>query len=215
MATPEQLRKQQEALARLALNDMAAMWRQVSNAVEARIAMQDVLPALIRTYGMAASAVAADWYDEARLAAEVSGSFRAIPASIENNATDALALWASEHGTDLASVQKLAEGGIQRRIVNWGRETVAGSALADPKADGWQRVGVGSCDFCNLLIGRGAVYSEATADFASHDWCNCAAVPAFSGKPRPVKPYTPGPRDATKAGGADYDRAKDWIASNQ
>lgn len=214
MATPTELRKQQQALARLAANDMASVWRQVSNAVEARVALQDVLPALIRTYGMAAAAVAADWYDEARAAAEVSGSFRAIPASIEDSGTDALALWASEHGTDLASVRSLTEGGLQRRIVNWGRETVMGSALADPKADGWQRTGIGSCDFCNLLIGRGAVYTEATADFASHDHCNCAATPAFSGKPRPVRPYTPGPRDATKAGGADYDRAKAWIATH-
>lgn len=215
MATPEQLRKRQEALARLAINDMAAMWRQVSNAVEARKALQDVLPSLINTYGQAAASVAADWYDEAREAAGVGGSFRAIPASIQDNATDALALWASEHGSDLTTIQTLVNGGMQRRIANWGRETVMGSALADPKADGWQRVGAGSCDFCNLLIGRGAVYSEATADFASHDHCNCAAAPAFSGEPRHVKPYTPGPREATKAGGADYDRAKAWIADNQ
>jgi hypothetical protein len=193
---------------------MAALWRQVSNAVEARIALQDVLPALIRTYGQAAASVAADWYDEARDVAGVGGSFRAIPASIDNSATDALALWASEHGTDLDSVRTLVNGGMQRRIANWGRETVMGSALADPAADGWQRVGAGSCDFCNLLIGRGAVYSESSADFASHDHCQCAAVPAFHGEPRPVKKYTPGPRDATKAGGADYDRAKAWIASN-
>lgn len=214
MATPSDLRKGQEALARLAANDMAAMWRQVSNAVEARKALQDILPALIRTYGQAAAALAADWYDEARLAAEVGGSFTALPADLGDTGADALALWASEHGTDLAAVQALVEGGLSRRIANWSRQTVMGSALADPKADGWQRVGAGSCDFCNLLIGRGAVYSEATADFASHDHCHCAAVPAFSGKPRPVKKYTPGPRDATKAGGADYDRAKAWIKAN-
>lgn len=214
MATPDDLRRQQAALARMAANDMAALWRQVSNAVEARIALQEVLPSLARTYGMAAATVAADWYDEAREAAGIGGSFRAIPASIENSATDALALWASEHGTDLDSVRTLVNGGMQRRIANWGRETVMGSALADPKADGWQRVGAGSCDFCNMLIGRGAVYSEATADFASHDHCNCAAVPAFSGEPRPVKPYTPGPRERTKAGEADYERAKAWIESH-
>jgi hypothetical protein len=193
---------------------MAALWRQVSNAVEARVALQDVLPSLTRTYGQAAATVAADWYDEARAVADVSGNFRAIPASFEGQGTDALALWATEKGSDLASIQSLVEGGLTRRIFDWSRQTVMGSALADPRADGWQRVGAGSCDFCNLLIGRGAVYSEASADFASHDHCNCAAAPAFSGKPRPVKKYTPGPRDATKAGGTDYDRAKEWIAAN-
>lgn len=196
------------------MNDMAALWRQVSNAAEARVALKDVLPALIRTYGQAAAAIAADWYDEAREVAEVAGSFRAIPASIETSGAESLALWATEKGSDLTTIQTLIEGGMQRRIVNWGRETVMGSALSDPKADGWQRTGVGSCDFCNLLIGRGAVYSESSADFASHDHCNCVAVPAFNGAPRPVKPYTPGPREQTKAGGADYDRAKAWIGDH-
>lgn len=193
---------------------MAAMWRQVSNAVEARKALQDLLPSILDTYGHAAASVAADWYDEARLAADVSGSFRAIPASFTDQGSGALALWASEKGTDLASVQALAEGGLQRRILSWSRETVMGSALADPSATGWQRVGAGSCNFCNLLIGRGTVYTEASADFASHDHCNCAAVPAFTGKPKPVKKYVPGPREATKAGGADYERAKTWIKDN-
>lgn len=192
------------------MNDMAALWRQVSNAVEARIALQDVLPVLINTYGQAAAAVAADWYDEARDAANVAGSFRAIPASIEDSATDALALWASEQGTDMDSVRSLVEGGMQRRIANWGRETVMGSALADPRAHGWQRTGAGSCDFCNMLIGRGTVYSESSADFASHDNCSCSAVPAFAGEPRPVKPYTPSLRQSE----ADKARAKEWIKAN-
>lgn len=180
---------------------MAALWRQVSNAVEARIALQDVLPSLVDTYGQAAAAVAADWYDEAREAAAVSGAFRAIPASIDDNATSALALWATESGTDLGSIQSLVNGGLQRRITNWSRQTVAGSALADPRADGWQRVGVGTCKtgFCDMLIGRGAVYTEATADFASHDNCKCSAVPAFKGAPRPVKPYTPSSRNISDA----------------
>lgn len=213
MSTPDELRKRQQALARLALNDMAAMWRQVSNAVEARIAMQDVLPTLIRTYGQAAAAVAADWYDEARIAANVGGAFTAIPADIGDQASDALALWASEHGTDLAAIRTLAEGGITKRIHTWSRQTVMGSALADPRADGWQRVGAGGCKtgFCDMLIGRGAVYSEATADFAAHDHCKCAAVPAFGGRPRPVKPYKVGPRHGNEA---DFERAKAWIASH-
>lgn len=187
---------------------MAALWRQVSNAAEAQIALRDVLPAIVREYGMAAAAVAADWYDEARAAADVGGSFVAIPAEIADSGTDALALWASEKGTDLESMRTLVEGGLSRRIFDWSRETVMGSALADPAADGWQRVGVGSCAFCAMLIGRGAVYSEDTADFASHDHCHCAATPAFKGKPREVLPYTPGPRHGTEA---DYERAREWI----
>lgn len=211
MATPSELRKRQQALARLAANDMAALWRQVSNAVEARIALQDVLPALLQTYGQAAAAVAADWYDEARDAAEVGGAFRAIPASIDDQATDALALWATQTGSDLASIQALVEGGLSRRVATWSRDTVMGSALADPRAEGWQRSGNGSCAFCRMLIGRGTVYSESSADFASHDHCNCVAVPAFEGTPRPVKPFAFGPRHGVEA---DFNRAKAWLETH-
>lgn len=220
MATPEQLRKGQDALARLAANDMAAMWRQVSNAVEARKALRDILPDLIRTYGQAAASMAAEWYDEARAVAGIGGAFTALPADLGDAGADALAMWASEHGTDIQAIRALTEGGLQRRINNYSRETVMGSALADPAADGWQRVGVGACPFCAMLIGRGAVYSERSADFASHDHCHCAAVPAFKGEPRPVKPYRVSPRrDIDPKTGkpvidADFERAKAWIEAN-
>lgn len=210
MATPASLRSQQEALTRLALNDLAALWRQVSNAAEARVALNDVLPALLDTYGQAAAAVAAEWYDEARAVADASGSFRAIPADIRDSGAYELAGWASSKGTDLDSIRTLAEGGAQRRILNFSRQTVMGSSLSDPAANGWQRVGVGSCDFCAMLIGRGAVYSESTSDFASHDHCHCAAVPAFNGAPRPVKPFSPSVRDTKK----DQARARAWIATH-
>lgn len=210
MANPNDLRRAQAELARLATGDLAALWRQVSNAVEARIALQDVLPALVNAYGQAAAAVAADWYDEAREAAAVSGAFRALPASIENSATDALALWATSTGTDMDSIQSLVNGGLQRRIANWGRETVMGSSLADPASDGWQRTGVGSCDFYNMLISRGAVFTESTADFGAHDDYMCQATPAFKGEPRPVQPYKPSVRHSE----ADQARAKEWIAAN-
>jgi hypothetical protein len=89
------------------------------------------------------------------------------------------------------------------------------SAVADPGASGWQRTGSGtSCTFCRMLIGRGGVYSEATADFASHDHCNCSATPAWVDQPRPVKPYTPSQIASNKAGGSSYEGAKRWLKAN-
>jgi hypothetical protein len=70
-------------------------------------------------------------------------------------------------------------GGLQRIIANADRQTIQASSIADPGARGWAREGSGNCDFCAMLIGRGAVYTEATADFDSHDHCGCIAVPAF------------------------------------
>jgi hypothetical protein len=198
----------------LAQRDLDALWRQVSTAAEAETALRDILPALIDTYGLAAGSLAADWYDDIRAKLGIAGSFTAFPADIKDTGAQALVGWAVSTATDTAALQELVLGGTQRRIANFSRQTVTGSSVADPKATGWQRVGSGECDFCSLLIGRGAVYSEASADFASHDHCKCSATPAFEGEPRPVKKYTPGPRDATKAGGADYDRAKAWIADH-
>jgi hypothetical protein len=111
---------------------------------------------------------------------------------------------------------------MQRRIANFSRQTVMGSSVADPKARGWQRVGAGECKtgFCDMLIGRGAVYSEASADFAAHDHCKCSAAPAFDGEPRPVKPYTVSPRRTIdpETGkpviDANFLRAKEWIATH-
>lgn len=193
-----------------AASDLDALWRQVRNAAEAEVALRDILPALIDTYGLAASALAANWYDDLRDKVGVKGSFRAIPADIKDAGAQALIGWATTTATDLPGMQGLVLGGMQRRIANFSRLTVTDSSIADPGARGWERVGSGECDFCSMLIGRGAVYSEASADFAAHDHCRCSAVPAFDGEPRPVKPYTPSLQQSP----ADQARAREWIASH-
>lgn len=213
MSTPAstRLRRDLASLTRLASGDLAALWRSVETAVQAETALRDVLPALVETYGAAAATLAADWYDDLRDKAGVRGRFTAIPADIAEPGTQALVGWAVAEATDLSTLRTLVDGGMQRRIVNFSRATITGTTVADPQAEGWQRVGAGECAFCAMLIGRGTVYSEATADFASHDHCNCSAEPAFSGQPRPVKPYTPSPRNITDA---DRARVRAWIASH-
>lgn len=212
MATPGlDLRDGVEGLNRLASRDLSALWQQVSDAAEAQVALRDVLPGLIDTYGVAASAVAADWYDDARAKAGVKGRFTAIPADIADAGAQALIGWAAADANDFGSFQALILGGTQRRIANFSRGTIAGSSVADPQATGWQRVGSGECAFCAMLIGRGSVYSEASADFASHDHCRCSATPVFRGQSRPVKPYTPSLRGSTEA---DRARVREYLASH-
>jgi hypothetical protein len=180
VATSARLRKDLAALSGLAAGDLDVIWREVSTAALAAEALNDVLPALVATYGSAAAALAADWYDELRDARGVAGRFSAIPAHIPDPGTGALVGWATSQATDLTALQTLVVGGVQRRIVNFSRLTVTGSSIADPKAVGWRRVGDGSnCEFCSMLLGRGAVYTEATADFQAHDHCNCGAEPEF------------------------------------
>jgi hypothetical protein len=160
--------------------DLAVTWRGVDAPELAEAALRDVLPGLVDAYGAAAASVAADWYDDLRDEREVRGRFRAIPASIAETGTQALIGWAAAEATDLAAFKTLVEGGTQRRIANFARLTVTGSSVADPQARGWARTGVGDCDFCRMLIGRGAVYSESTVEFQAHDHCGCGAEPAWA-----------------------------------
>ncbi len=218
MPTTLQLRNGVASLAALASRDLAALWSVVATAVQARDALTEVLPALVDKYGSAAAALAADWYDDLRDEAGARGRFLAVPVELGDMGAVALAglgvgpLFAAD--PDWVSAQSLIAGGLQRRIANAARHTITASSVADPGASGWQRVGRGgsSCAFCRMLISRGSVYTEARADFASHDSCNCGAVPAWDGQPLPVKPYAPSPRGTSPAERA---LARAWIADNQ
>lgn len=187
MATPDpsQLRSDLTALTGMASRNLGAFWPMGSTAEEARDALIEVLPALVDTYGEAAATIAADWYDDSRARLEVDGDFRALPAELGETGSEVLVKWGVaplfQAVSDWEAARSLIEGGMQRRIVNAARVTVTESSLADPEAEGWKRAGLGGCDFCKMLIGRGAVYREATASFASHDHCRCLAVPAWSG----------------------------------
>lgn len=210
MATPELLRNRVATLTGWASRDLAALWSQVKTAAEAREALGDVLPGLILTYGRAAAVLAADWYDDLRAKADVAGRFQAFPADLPDPGTQILISWGLSEAVSLDTAQSLIDGGVQKRITNAARGTVIGNTRADKAALGWQRVGIGECDWCAMLIGRGAVYTRETVDFATHDHCKCGAIPAFGGREIPVKPYTPSLRQSE----ADRERAKRWIAEN-
>ena len=212
MATSADLRQALADLNTLAARDLGRLFRALQEGDNVAEALGDVLPGLIDTYGSAAATLAADWYDDLRESKGMGGRFSAIPADIQDAGAHALIGWALDEATDDGSLVALLEGGLQRRVLNFGRFTITDSSLADPAADGWQRLGRGAnCPFCDLLISRGSVYSEASADFASHDHCNCVAVPAFRGEPREVKAYTPSLRGSSEAARA---RARAWIASH-
>jgi hypothetical protein len=179
--TPTLLRREVAALAATAAHDLDILWRGADSPAELEAALRDTLPPLIDTYGLAAASVAADWYDELRDENGVRGRFAAIVPEVGDAGAQALVGWALTEANDLPAFQTLIVGGTQRRIANASRATVAGSSIADPGARGWYRVGDGdSCEFCSMLLGRGAVYTEATADFQAHDHCGCAAAPKWA-----------------------------------
>lgn len=199
------LRSETADLVRLAERDLARLWRLVAGGASAEVALRDILPAIVSEYGAAGGAMAAEWYDQQREKAGAAGRFVAAPVAANDRGTQALIGWALKEATDDASLASLIAGGTQRRIADHARYTIARNSVEDRAARGWQRVGVGGCKdgFCDMLIGRGSVYTEATADFAAHDNCKCSAVPAWGGEPLPVKPFTPSTRQAS-----DADRAR-------
>lgn len=217
------LRSETAQIVRLAERDLMRLWRLVSDGASAETALRDLLPAIIEQYGSSGAALAAEWYDEQRAKVGAKGRFTALPVEATDRGSHALIGWALTEARDDASLRTLILGGVQRRVADHVRYTIVTSSTEDPAARGWQRVGSGGCKsgFCDMLIGRGAVYTEAGADFAAHDHCQCSAVPAWGGEPLPVKPYTVSPRrtidpeTGKPVVDADFLRAKQWIAEHQ
>jgi len=216
MPTIVEYRADLDVLQAEANNELAEMLTQVGTVDAARELLADELPQLVALYGSAAGALAADWYEEARSEASIAGRFRALVADLPDlGRTDSLANWATAPTTtgptDLPTALIRVQGGVQRIVADVGRQTISESAVADPQARGWQRVGAGECDFCSMLIARGVVYTRGSVDFGSHDHCKCAAVPAWDGQPVPVKPYTPTGR---RISDADRARVRRWLAEH-
>ena len=209
---PPNLRSETAKVVDLANRDLSRLWRLVAAGASAGEALHDLLPAIIREYGALGGALAAEWYDEQREKAGVPRSFVAVPVAADDRGAHALVGWALKEAADDASLQALILGGVQRRVADHVRYTVAGNSIADPSARGWQRVArPDGCWFCRAIASRGAVFTESTADFASHDHCLCSAVPAWGGKPAPVKPFRPSERGVSEA---DRARFKKWASEN-
>lgn len=181
MANPSLLlRRDLATLEREMRDDLERFWRGLDSSPEAAEMLHDVLPGLVDSYGAAAATLTADWYDDLRESLSVRGRFEAVVADISDSGANALVGWALASAQSDEAFKALVLGGTQRRVLNFSRLTVTTSSTADPFARGWRRVGLGRCDFCRMLIGRGAVYSEATAHFDSHDNCACNGEPDFA-----------------------------------
>ena len=217
--TPDALRRRIMALTGLAEADVRTLILEVSDFAGRALALESALPILIDTYGQAAGAVAAEWYDEYRETLDVPGRFRAPVAAMPDDTGAAeLLAWARATATTPDNMIELVNGGMQRRVANRARLTVIGAANIDPRSTGWRRIGVGkNCAFCDMLISRGAVYTEQSVRFGTHDKCNCQAAPAFGrwSDASEVDDFTPSTRRrSAETTAADVERAKKWIADN-
>lgn len=201
------------ALARREIHDALALVDPGDAAAVADV-IYTYTPVIAERYGLAAGALAADWYEELRDAAEVAGYFRADFADLPDAGRYlALAEWAASKD----DVEALVFGGVQRVIANMHRETVMLSSFADPQAAGWARFarGAETCGFCYMLTTRGAVYTERTARFGAHDNCDCGAGPIWKKARYQVDAYkASAKRRSDETHNADNARAREWIAEN-
>ena len=154
-----------------------------------RLALLDGLPEVIGYYSEGSAALAADFYEEERDLAGVRQAF--VPELVVADRTvktrRAIA-WSSEPmftpGDEAAALlvvgERLAEV-IQLEVARPFRDTITTNRQNDPQSVGWKRVTAGGCKLCRMLADRGAVYREATAHFATHPNCHCAAQAVFRG----------------------------------
>jgi hypothetical protein len=164
----------------LADRDLARLWRLVADGASVETALRDLLPAIVTEYGAAGGAMAAEWYDQQRDKVGAKGRFAAIPLDADDRGAQALVGYALSTATDDLSLRTLILGGVQRRVADHVRLTVANNSVEDRAAQGWVRVGEGGCKsgWCDQFL-DGEVRTVAGYDFDAHDNCRCSAIPAF------------------------------------
>ena len=174
------LRSEADQLVRLANRDLTLLWGFVSRGAAADEVLSDLLPAIVREYGAAGGAIAAEWYEEQRAKAGISSRFAALPIDAEDRGAQALVGYALATATDDTTLKTLIAGGTQRRIADHVRLTVANNAVEDRAAQGWVRVGEGNCKsgWCDQFLDD-EVRMSAGYDFDAHDNCRCSVTPAW------------------------------------
>lgn len=148
-----------------------------------RAAYLAVVPDLIGYYSIGSAALAADYYDDLRADASPRTRYVAGPVVADRAVKIRRSIaWAADPDNESleSTVQSRLAQVVQYETARPYRDTIIENRRRDPAAVGWRRVtGPESCKLCQMLADRGAVYRAATARFAAHDNCGCAAVPIF------------------------------------
>lgn len=160
--------------------------------------LKELVAGLVHHYAPASATLSVQHYDAARRAAGIHTPFHPTaapspPLEQIGRTVDwaAQPLWGPQ--SDMATAQTRLEGGVEKLVLDVGRETTVQNVKADRIARAWAReTKPGACYFCSLLATRGAVYKNrdtagAGANdqfvgdglFKFHDHCRCVAVPVF------------------------------------
>lgn len=145
------------------LSDVSSFDRMVSAAIP-----------LVQARHATSAAVAAGYFEAFRLAEQVGGTARAVPAAPVDRDQVAAGLYATGQvqarrstmaGQALEQVRQSAvasmTGSVTRLALSGGRDTLLGSAVDDRQVISWMRVTSGDpCPFCAMLASRGPAYTS-------------------------------------------------------
>lgn len=180
-----------------------------------RAVMLEVVPDLVAYYSDGSSALAADFYEDAREQAAAAGSFVAIPVVPDRvvKIRRGVAWSAGPFFDGSGSVNERLAAVVSQEVARPYRVTILENRARDGQAVGWRRITrAGGCSFCRMLADRGAVYREKTVRFAAHDHCSCTAEPVFlggeSGPEASVMQYMASARRRTPA---EKERLRDYL----
>lgn len=184
MPTPLESRAALRLVTAAAVRDGERLLAQPGSPVARRSLLLETVPAVISYYSDGSAALAADFYEDERLAADLPG-FTAETVVLDRTVHIRRGIaWAAEplaEADELAAGQRLAEV-IQLEVARPYRDTILTNRRQDPDSVGWRRVTQGGCGFCRMLADRGAVYKASTVRFAAHENCHCTAQPVFQGQ---------------------------------
>lgn len=183
-----------------------------------RADLLDAVPTIIAYYADGTSALAADLYDDERERAGARGRFTAEPVVLDRTEKIRRGIaWAAQplfEPLEVTPQQRLAEV-VQLETARPYRDTITTNRQRDPASVGWRRVTSGSgCKFCAMLGGRGAVYKESTARFASHPNCHCTAAPVFEGQDGPEADVMQYVASQSRRTAKDRERLRDYLNEN-
>lgn len=149
-----------------------------------RLQLLDTVPGVVAFYSESSAALAADFYSDAR--SGVAGNYVAAPVVLDRTVKIRRGVaWASEPLSvdDWDAAEARMAQLLRTEMTRPYRDTIITNRQQDKACVGWKRIarGAKSCKFCRMLADRGAVFKEATANFAAHDDCMCTCAPVFKG----------------------------------
>lgn len=175
--------------------------------------LADLLAEVIDEFATISAALAADFYDDLRLEADLPDAYTPTLADLPPfPQVEASARWASTGAwVDEAKALSDSSAFMQRMVANADRDTIDLNVARDPAAPRYARhASANACAFCALNATRGPVFrSEAGAASKYHDHCRCIAVPVWDRRGYEEAPYVADWREAYYAATKDLGGATD------